>query len=579
MAAAAARGAHRPRRGDALIGAGIGLDLGLGLGLGVGLELRGGDVTAPVVVIDADAVATSLPESSPAASTTADPSRDRRTRRRPWRSALVLGLIASIVSGAFAWVPSLWYDEGASVTAATRDVEALGVLVRQVDAVHALYYWLLHQWFELVGYSAFALRVPSIVAAGVTVTVTVLLVERLASRRLALITGVVLLVLPRFTWAGGEGRSYALSLLLVTLASLLLVCALQYRGDASPRRRRLYWVAYAVVTGLSIVLYLYVALALVAHAAVVAVLLIARRLRWREAVPFAITAAAAVLSTWPLTVLAERQKGQVSWIHPLDATTPHAVLVTQYFPKAAPFALVAWLMIALGGALLVRGFARRPLLATLTIALLTVPTLGLLAASVALTPLYSPRYLTFCLPAVAIAMAVVVDALPRRALRIVGVALIVALAVPSYVGQRMPEAKQHSDWNQVADHLAARTAELGLIETGSGAPGAAPSTTAGIVWGGLRGHPTVTSRVIAQSYPQAVAGLGDVNASSPPRGLWERNTALDPALLSGYDDVWYVVSNHSETQDEKFAVFRDAGFELRETTRFSRTDVYLFERG
>jgi mannosyltransferase len=537
-------------------------------------------VTAPTVVVDAEAVPRVRLSARDEVSTGAVlPAPHRRSLRRPWRAAILLGAIASVVSGAFAWIPSLWYDEGASVTAATRDVDALGVLVRQVDAVHALYYWLLHQWFEVVGYSAFALRVPSILAAGVTVAVAVLLVERIASRRLALITGVVLLVLPRFTWAGGEGRSYALSLMLVTLASLLLVCALQHHGDVSPHRRRLYWVAYAVVTGLSVVLYLYVALALAAHAAVIAALLIARRLGWRDVVPFAITAATVVLATWPLIQLAARQKGQVSWIHPLDATTPHAVLVTQFFPKAAPFALVAWLLVALGGALLVRGFARRPLLAVMTIALLLVPTIGLLAASVVLTPLYSPRYLTFSLPAMAIAMAAVIDALPRRALRIAGVVVIMALALPSYVGQRMPEAKQHSDWNQVADHVAERTAGLGLVATGSGAPGSPPSTTVGVVWGGLRGHPTVTSRVIAQSYPQAFTGLGDVNASAPPQGLWERNTALDPALLSGYDDVWYVVSNHSETQDEKFAVFRDAGFELRETTRFSRTDVYLFERG
>lgn len=493
---------------------------------------------------------------------------------RSWQLASLLGLIATVVTGAFSWVPSLWYDEGATVTATTRDVDALGVLVSRVDVVHALYYWLMHQWFDLVGYSAVALRVPSILAAGIAVALTVLLVERLATRRLAVIAAVVLIAIPRFSWAGGEGRSYALGLALATLSTLLLVLSIE--PARSETRRRVLWTAFAVVTGLSIVLYLYLVFLLAAQAVAVVALVASRRLAPRRAAPFALVTAAVLLATAPLLVVAESQKGQVGWIHPLDATTPHAMLVTQFFPKAAPFALIGGLAAVVGIALLLRAHRARPVLVAMTLATLVVPTLTLLVATVVITPLYSPRYLTFSLPALAILIAVAIDALPRRALRIVALLAVLAIAAPPWVAQRMPEAKQHSDWSQVAAYVESESRELAPEESTS--PGTPVDAQAGVVWGGLREHPTSTSRVIAQSYPASFAGLDDINAAGPPRGLWQKNTRLTPDSLDGYRSVWYVVSNHSLTQDEKFTVFAEAGFALAQTEHFSRTDVYLFTR-
>ena len=100
-------------------------------------------------------------------------------------------------------------DEAASLLSAQRSFDSLFTMLGHVDAVHGLYYVLLHLWIGVAGTSPFAIRLPSAVATGLAAAAVAWMCGRLGSRRLALLAGIVAAVLPRLTFAGEEARSYA----------------------------------------------------------------------------------------------------------------------------------------------------------------------------------------------------------------------------------------------------------------------------------------------------------------------------------------------------------------------------------
>ncbi|MGH9208368.1 MAG: glycosyltransferase family 39 protein, partial [Acidimicrobiales bacterium] len=63
---------------------------------------------------------------------------------------LVVALLTAVISVAAAGRPSLWFDEGATISAsASRSLPELWRLLRHIDAVHGLYYLLMHGWFAI----------------------------------------------------------------------------------------------------------------------------------------------------------------------------------------------------------------------------------------------------------------------------------------------------------------------------------------------------------------------------------------------------------------------------------------------
>ena len=76
---------------------------------------------------------------------------DSRPRRRGrLLDPIAVALLATVVSGAGASRPSLWYDEGATISAsASRSLPELWRLLGRIDAVHGFYYLLMHGWFAI----------------------------------------------------------------------------------------------------------------------------------------------------------------------------------------------------------------------------------------------------------------------------------------------------------------------------------------------------------------------------------------------------------------------------------------------
>ena len=202
--------------------------------------------------------------------------------------------------------PELWRDELASWTFATRPVPDLIATARRVDANHMVYYLLLHYWIAAFGDSAVAMRSLSVLAmAGAAACVT-LVGRRLADTRAGLLAGLVFALVPSVSRFAQEMRSYAFEVLVATLATLMLL-----RAVDRPAVHR--WAAYGVC--LAALGYLDpVALAAVTgHAAVVA-------MRWwrdrDNRLFWFVPAALAGLAAWvPLALISwHEESGQVGWI-------------------------------------------------------------------------------------------------------------------------------------------------------------------------------------------------------------------------------------------------------------------------
>lgn len=82
-----------------------------------------------------------------------------RPRRSP--DAAGIAAAATLISVIGASRPSLWFDEAATISAAThRSLPELWRLLTHIDAVHGLYYLFMHGWFAVFPATEFWSRLP-----------------------------------------------------------------------------------------------------------------------------------------------------------------------------------------------------------------------------------------------------------------------------------------------------------------------------------------------------------------------------------------------------------------------------------
>jgi mannosyltransferase len=80
---------------------------------------------------------------------------------------LIVGVLGAAVSLGGAGRPSFWYDEAATISASySRTLDQLWQMLGNVDAVHGLYYLLMHGWFQIFPPTEFWSRAPSGLAVG-----------------------------------------------------------------------------------------------------------------------------------------------------------------------------------------------------------------------------------------------------------------------------------------------------------------------------------------------------------------------------------------------------------------------------
>jgi mannosyltransferase len=366
----------------------------------------------------------------------------------------IVGALGAAASLAGAGRPSFWYDEAATISASySRSLGQLWQMLSNVDAVHGLYYLIMHGWFQIFPPTEFWSRAPSGLAVGGAAAGVVVLGKQFSSRTVAVSSGILCAILPRATWAGIEARPYALSMMAAVWLTVLLV-------HATRRDNALVWLSYGIALAASILLDLYLVLLLLAH---IAFLCLYRRSR-TVLVRFAIASVLAGCAVAPFVVEAIGQAHQIIWIAPIGRRTIEDVAVQQYFDRSPPFTIVSALVVAAAivlwlctSAQLVQ--ADRQLL-TLAIGWIVIPTALILIWSALVHPVYTPRYLCFTAPAMALVLGVCIGALAVAPWVAVAIVSVFALAAgPNYLlAQRDPYAKYGMDYSQVADLIAAKAA-------------------------------------------------------------------------------------------------------------------------
>jgi mannosyltransferase len=438
--------------------------------------------------------------------------------RLRWLVVVVPALAELIVGGYRISGPSLWRDEAATISGSQRPLSAIMALTLHQDAVHGLYYLLMHAVIAIGGTTETALRLPSLIAMCLAAGLTAALGLRLADnsglpapKLTGVLAGLLLVAVPLTTRYAQEARPYALTTLLAVAATYLIV-------RAAAAGRWAWWVGYAAALALTGLVNLFAVLLAVAHGLA---LLLARRRAPRHDTPPATRLAGGTLNRWliatliagvllaPLAVLSVRQSGQLSWVTRPDPSTV-ATLIRDFSGATVLIPVIAAL--GLLGCVAGPGLGRGGLtLARVALPWLVVPPVLLLAISLA-DPLYVERYVVFCLPALSLlagaglvwlikltgeaATARGIQAGRTRLLAILPSALLAAAIIAALVGPqraiRLPSAR--------ADNLRAVAAVLGSHER----PGDAILY---LPW---------DAAVISRAYPVPYAKLRDVGLGQTP---------------------------------------------------------------
>ncbi|WP_340378445.1 glycosyltransferase family 39 protein [Streptomyces sp. SS7] len=269
----------------------------------------------------------------------------------------------------------MWRDEAVTFQVARRSVPQIWRLLHRVDAVHGLYYLLLHPVLA-VRPGEVLLRLPSVCAAALTAGLVAALGVRLARPRVGLWAGLLYAVTPLVGHYAQEGRSYAVVCAGAAGATLLFVRGLQ--GCS--------WWPYGVVLALTCLLHELAVLLVLAHG----VTLLHARVARRDAVRWALAAGAALLVLTPLAVVSRAQAAQVAWLARPGAGSALRLLHAFLGPGGPVFWTCLFLALAaLPG-------PRRLTLASVALPWAVVPPSVLLAVS-QLRPMYDDRYVLYAL--------------------------------------------------------------------------------------------------------------------------------------------------------------------------------------
>ncbi|GAA1990041.1 glycosyltransferase family 39 protein [Microbacterium pumilum] len=476
----------------------------------------------------------------------------------------VLGVAGGVLVALGIGVPSFWGDEAASVMSAQRPLPSLLGELTHVDAVHGLYYVLLHFWIGVAGTSETAVRFPSAVAAGFAIAGTAALARELFGDRVALLSGMAAIAIPELTRMAIEARSYAPGMAAAVWLTWLLV-RLAHRGET---RRRM-WALYAIGTGLSIVLFIYLGLMLFVHAVVI---LVSRPSRTVVTV-WVRSVVAAVAIALPVLLLSLAQQRQIAFLAHRHYATPANVLVRQWF-TVWPVAAIAWTLILAGAVAMLRRTAQPRTRGNALIiwAWLILPTTLLLIGNAWVHPMYNMRYVAFCVPAVAICIALSINGLTARAKsqasrRLITGALVITLliaAIPTFTAQRTPFAKDGgSDLRQIATTVRQHASAGDAVIFDESV------------------KPRLKPRLALDLYPGAFTGLDDIalrTRAADHAALWDSVRPLDAitAAVVAHHTVWAVESGHGSRRD--LDVLEALGYHITETYRLHRTTLFELEK-
>lgn len=338
--------------------------------------------------------------------------------RRDWAA---VGIVAAVLIGVvlrFVSRGPLWLDEAQSVAIAKQPLDAIAGALRH-DGAPPLYYFLLHGWIKLFGYSPLSVRAMSGLPAVAALPVIVRLGRRIGGEAVGIASIVLLAVSPFAVRYAVEARMYSLMLLLGLIGAHLVLTV---------HRRGGWWPAAGLALTTSALLYThYYALFLVAIVGAGELWLAIRRRDPRARQAFVALAVGVVsFAPWLPTLLYQSRHTGAPWQAAPDGS---AVLSTinAWMGGGSTFAQVSGL-IAIGCVVLAligrRGGRGQVVLGTkfsVQPATLLATALGSLVIAIVVdvvgSQAYAPRYLSYGLGLFLVVVGCGIAVLPSRRAR------------------------------------------------------------------------------------------------------------------------------------------------------------------
>lgn len=482
-------------------------------------------------------------------------------RRQKGATYVGPGVSAVIALSAGLWKisgPSFTRDEGATMLAVNRPFPELMRMLGNVDVVHGAYYTLIWVVTRLAGRSELAVRFPSALALAVAAGAVAALGQRLVSAWAGLAAGLVFAGLPTVSWYAEDARDDALAAGLAAIASYLLIRAMD-----SGRTRRRWLLGYGVTLAMLGLTSLFSLLIIPAHALALAARLHRDPPGRRFAVSWLVTVSSALIAVSPVAVSGYFQLRQIHWL-----SRPGLAQVAGLARLIGPAPVGAALLICLAGALTLgasRGRTRLRAdwpasLLALALPWLVLPPAILLAASL-VHPVYTIRYVAFCIPAAALlagaALATLGQVIGPAALLIVAVA-----GLPAQLAERAPGG--HGFNIRRVDQMVARQARpRDAVLNFSSRPAKQAN-------GQERGFEA--------AYPYGLAALRDISQGATPAqsatlGGTFASAATERQRLAGVRRLWVVA-----WRPKSVPVLRRLGFTLARQWHISHMWIRLMTR-
>jgi mannosyltransferase len=360
---------------------------------------------------------------------------------------------------------SMFGTEDATYWAAHLSFPALWRLLSHVDAVHGLYYMMMHGVF-LLGDGEVVLRIPSVIGMVAAAAMVALIANKLTrSSTLGVLAGLVFALMPVVDDYAQIGRSYAIDVALVLVASYVLIRIVDTRSSRQPARWR-DWICYAAVVTLAGYMNEMTSLMLLAHG----LTLLWSRVGAAQVRRWLAACAGALIVMTPLILVSHAEDSALAWI----SIHFWEDLVDLWVNLLGPGFLSVSLMTALIVlALLPRRHVPRErddagprgvTLVTFALPLLVVPGLVLLIESSIALPLYGGvRYVLYSSAGAALLAAAGIQRLARLFARpsaysavVSGAAVLAVLAVglPQQASSRTASG-QPQDMNGASSFVAA----------------------------------------------------------------------------------------------------------------------------
>jgi mannosyltransferase len=347
---------------------------------------------------------------------------------------------------------SFWLDEGISVDIARLPWPRFLHAIWSGEANMVLYYLVLRFWLTFGSSEAFV-RGLSVLFSVATVPAVYFLGARLFGRRVGLLAALLLAINAYHIRYAQETRSYAMVVFFAVLATWLLAKNLQEPSSA-------HWGIYAAVCAMATYSHFYAVLIVPAHAIS---LLSWRRdeFPWRKLVgsflAFVVMVAPIAIFIFAIYVLKTGTPPKL-WFNPLQPDS--LVLLGVDFSGVYGRLLLSLEMLAIGMAALGAARVRRSggdsgeaWGYTLLFSWLVAPVVMVVTVSL-VKPLFVPRFLIFCLPALLLVVAVGISRLRPAVL---SWALFVAISVCSILADSLyyqyDFEMRRQDWRAVTSYV------------------------------------------------------------------------------------------------------------------------------